>query len=95
MTPIIAEIEITTARRKILAEKYCQKEDPNSQTMQDVFRSLEKSGLLVQKKRNKRTTLYVIPLISATRGFTKAYTALNIDYLNLLHETQSKATKIG
>ena len=72
----------------------------NIQTAQDIgeiagaIDGLFKGTEEVQKKRNKRTTLYVIPLISATRGFTKAYTALNIDYLNLLHETQSKATKI-
>ena len=28
-----AEIEITTARRKILAQKYCRKADPNSRTL--------------------------------------------------------------
>ena len=54
MTPINAEIEITTARRKILAQKYCRKADPNSRTLQNVFRSLEKSGLLVQKEKNKQ-----------------------------------------
>ena len=61
MIPITAEIEITTARRKILAEKYYQKVDPNSRTLQNVFRSLEKSDLLIQKQRNKHTTLYVVP----------------------------------
>ena len=49
MTPINAEIEITTARRKILAKRYCRKGDPNSRTLQIVFRSLEISGLLVKK----------------------------------------------
>ena len=81
MTPINAEIEITTARRKILAKRYCRKGDPNSRTLQNVFRSLEKSGLLVKKERNKQNTKYVVPLISATRRFTDAYTALNLDYL--------------
>lgn len=83
MTPVNAEIEITTARRKILAKRYCRKGDPNSRTLQNVFRSLEKSGLLVKKERNKQNTKYVVPLISATRRFTDAYTALNLDYLNL------------
>lgn len=95
MTPINAEIEITTARRKILAKRYCRKGDPNSRTLQNVFRSLEKSGLLVKKERNKQNTKYVVPLISATRRFTDAYTALNLDYLSLLHETQTEAIKIG
>ena len=95
MTPINAEIEITTARRKILAQKYCTKNDPNSRTLQNVFRSLEKSGLLLKKERNKHTTTYVVPLISATRSFTEAYTTLNLDYLNLLHETQTEAIQLG
>ena len=95
MTPITAEIEITTARRKILAEKYCRKGDPNSRTLQNVFRSLEKSGLLVKKERDKQNTKYVVPLISATRRFTEAYTALNLDYLNLLHDAQTEAIRIG
>lgn len=51
MTPIKAEIEITTARRKILAQKYCTKADPNSRTLQNVFRSLEKSVLLLRKEK--------------------------------------------
>jgi len=95
MTPISAEIEITTARRKILAQKYCTKDDPNSRTLQNVFRSLEKSGLLLKKEKNKHTTIYVVPLISATRSFTKAYTTLNLNYLNLLHETQTEAIQLG
>ena len=33
MTPIMAEIEITTARRKILVPKYCRKADPNSRSL--------------------------------------------------------------
>lgn len=95
MTPINAEIEITTARRKILAQKYCRKADPNSRTLQNVFRSLEKSGLLLRKEKNKQNTKYVVPLISATRSFTEAYTTLNLDYLNLLHETQTEAIRLG
>lgn len=95
MTPITAEIEITTARRKILAQKYCRKADPNSRTLQNLFRNLERSGLLVRKEKNKHNAKYIVPLISATRSFTEAYTALNIDYLNLLHETQTEAIKLG
>jgi len=95
LTPISAEIEITTARRKILAQKYCTKGDPNSRTLQNVFRSLEKSGLLLKKEKKNHNTIYVVPLISATRSFTEAYTALNLDYLNLLHETQTEAIQLG
>lgn len=80
MTPITAEIEITTARRKILAQKYCRKADLNSRTLQNIFRILQKSGLLLEKGKNKHTTKYIVPLISATRSFREAYTELNIDY---------------
>ena len=66
MTPINAEIEITTARRKILAQKYCRKADPNSRTLQNVFRSREKSGLLVQKEKNKQNIRYDISRTLAT-----------------------------
>ena len=51
MTLITVKIEITTARRKILAQKYCRKADPNSRTLQNVFRSLEKSVLLLRKEK--------------------------------------------
>ena len=91
MTPINAEIEITTARRKILAQKYCTKNDPNSRTLQNVFRSLEKSGLLLKKERNKHTTIYVVPLISATRSLYNVKFRL----FNLLHETQTEAIQLG
>jgi len=52
MTPIAGEIEITVTRFKISAEKYCQKGDPNSRTLQNIFRGLKKRGLLIQKQRN-------------------------------------------
>ena len=55
MTPINAETGITTARRRILAQKYCRKAD---RTLQNVFRSLEKSGLLLRKEKNKQNMLY-------------------------------------
>ena len=47
------EIEITTARRKIMAQKYCRKANPNSRTLQNVFRNLQKNGLLLEKGKNK------------------------------------------
>ena len=78
MAPIAAKIKITTARRKILAQKYCRKADPNSRTLQNVFRSLEKNGLFLQKEKNKHNTKYVVPLVSATKSFTDDYTTLNI-----------------
>ena len=37
MSPISAEIELTTPRRKILSEIYCRKGDPNSRTLQNTL----------------------------------------------------------
>lgn len=91
MTPIKGEIEITTPRRKILAKKYCRKADPNSRTLQNTFLQLKKSGLLVEVSKEKHTTRYVVPLISATRSFTESYIALQVSYLELLHSAHIKA----
>lgn len=94
MTPTTCEIEITTARRKLLAEKYCSKKaDPESRSLQNVFRSLTNSGLLVKKYKDKHNVTYGIPLIIATRSFNEQYTGLNLDYLDLLHDIQSNMLK--
>lgn len=62
------EIKLTTARRKLLAEKYCSKKaDPESRNLQNVFRSLTNSGLLVKKYKDKHNVTYGIPLIVATK----------------------------
>ena len=50
-------------------------------TLQKNFRSLEKTGLLLQTSKNKHTTRYAISLISSARSFTDTYTLLNLDYL--------------
>ena len=84
MTPTNCEIKLTTARRKLLAKKYCSKKaDPESRSLQNVFRSLEKNGLIVKKYKDKHTVIYGIPLIVATRSFNEQYAELNIDYLDL------------
>ena len=94
MTPTNCEIKITTARRKLLANKYCsRKADPESRTLQNVFRSLTNSGLLVKKSKDKHNVTYGIPLIVATRSFNWQYTALNMDYLDLLHDIQTNMLK--
>tara|TARA_B110000459_G_C16441716_1_gene416602 strand:+ start:570 stop:869 length:300 start_codon:yes stop_codon:yes gene_type:complete len=84
MTPTKCEIKLTTARRKSLTKKYCSKKaDPESRSLQNVFRSLEKNGLIVKKYKDKHTVIYGIPLIVATRSFNEQYAELNIDYLDL------------
>lgn len=81
MSPITCEIKITTGRRKLLVKKYCsEKANPESRTLQNVFRSLEKSGLIVKKDKNNISDVG-IPLITATRSFTEQYAELNMDYL--------------
>ena len=94
MTPTNCEIKITTARRKLLAEKYCSKKaDPESRSLQNVFRSLTNSGLLVKKYKDKHNVTYGIPLIVSTRSFNQQYTGLNMDYLDLLHDIQTNMLK--
>ena len=88
------EIKLTTARRKLLAEKYCSKKaDPESRSLQNVFRSLTNSGLLVKKYKDKHNVTYGIPLIVATKSFNEQYTGLNMDYLDLLHDIQINILK--
>jgi len=94
MTPTNCEIKLTTARRKLLAKKYCSKKaDLESRSLQNVFRSLEKNGLIVKKYKDKHTVTYGIPLIVATRSFNEQYAELNIDYLDLLHDIQTHMLK--
>jgi hypothetical protein len=84
MTSTSCEIKITTSRRKLLAKKYCSKKaNPESRSLQNVFHSLEKNGLIVKKYKDKHNTIYCIPLIVATRSFNEPYTTLNMDYLDL------------
>ena len=82
MTPIKCEIEIIMTRKKNLAKKYCQKNDPDSCTLQNVFRSLEKNGLLLQTSKNKHITCSQC-CYSVHMSFTDSYTFLNLDYLEL------------
>ena len=37
----------------------------------------------------------LIPIINPTRRFIETYRSLNLGYLNLLHERQAEAIKIG
>lgn len=54
MSPITAEIELTTARRKILAEIYCRKGDPDSRGLQNTIKKIVGSGILVPKEPGQR-----------------------------------------
>ena len=63
MTPIKGEIKMTTARRKLLAKKYCRKVDLKSRTLQNTFLQLKRSGLVVEVEKEKHTTTYMVPLI--------------------------------
>ena len=94
MTPINSEIKLTTARRKLLAKRYCSKKaDSESRSLQNVFRSLEKNGPIVKKYKDKHNVTYRILLIVATKSFNEQYAELNIDYLDLLHDIQTHMIK--
>ena len=70
----IAEIENIT---NIQATKL----DSDSNELEELLANLRTEKQKQLKDRNKHTTSYVVPLISATRSFTEAYTTLNLDYL--------------
>jgi hypothetical protein len=50
----------------------------DSRTLQNTFKSLENSSLLLKIDKKKHTTTYVVPLISTTKGFTDLYMSLNV-----------------
>ena len=93
LSPVTAEIELNTARRKILSERYCRKGDPDSSTLQNKIKKFKDIGLLVKKGRYKYVTTYVVPIITATSQFTPRYTNMALDYLDLLHEAQMVAIR--
>ena len=47
MPTIKAEIELTTARQKILSEMFFRKDDPNSRTLQNMIKKFEKIAMLI------------------------------------------------
>lgn len=60
------EIKLTTARRKLLAEKSVVKK-PIQKVVIYKMCSLTNSGLLVKKYKDKHNVTYGIPLIVATK----------------------------
>jgi hypothetical protein len=56
LTSITDEIKINTVRRRIVANKDCQKDNPKSLILQNIFRNLEKSGVLVGKNKLKHSS---------------------------------------
>ena len=59
------EIKLTTARRKLLAEKSVVKKPIQKVVIYKM--SLTNSGLLVKKYKDKHNVTYGIPLIVATK----------------------------
>ena len=77
MTPTNCEIKLTTARRKLLAKKYCSKKaDPESRSLQNVFRSLEKNGLIVKKYKVKYSLFINVLIISFFKAMDRCKTLI-------------------
>ena len=50
--PLFRLVTIGPERRKILADYYSRSNDPNSRAVQNIFRGLTKSGLLVKCRKS-------------------------------------------
>lgn len=87
-------ITIGPEKRKILAKYYSRSSDPNSRSVQNIFRALTKSGLLVKCKKtdsickNNKTyeTTYRVPFIVSQQRLNKKFITMNNEIIQLKSE---------
>ena len=87
-------ITIGPEKRKILAKYYSRSSDPNSRSVQNIFRALTKSGLLVKCKKtdsickNNKTyeTTYRVPFIVSQQRLNKKFIMMNNEIIQLRSE---------
>lgn len=87
-------ITIGPKKRKILAKYYSRSSDPNSRSVQNIFRALTKSGLLVKCKKtdsickNNKTyeTTYRVPFIVSQQRLNKKFIMMNNEIIQLRSE---------
>tara|TARA_B110000046_G_scaffold62583_1_gene70120 strand:- start:2523 stop:3350 length:828 start_codon:yes stop_codon:yes gene_type:complete len=87
-------ITIGPPKRKILAKYYSRSSDPNSRSVQNIFRALTKSGLLVKCKKtdsicknNKAyETTYRVPFIVSQQRLNKKFIMMNNEIIQLRAE---------
>lgn len=87
-------ITIGPKKRKILAKYYSRSTDPNSRSVQNIFRALTKSGLLVKCKKtdsickNNTTyeTTYRVPFIVSQQRLNDKFISMNNEVIQLRAE---------
>lgn len=87
-------ITIGPEKRKILAKYYSRSSDPNSRSVQNIFRALTKSGLFVKCKKtdsickNNKTyeTTYRVPFIVSQQRLNKKFIMMNNEIIQLRSE---------
>ena len=94
-------ITIGPERRKILAEYYSRSNDPNSRSVQNIFRGLTKTGLLVKCKKsdlicksNKTYEVtYRIPFIVSQQKMNDSFVKLQREIIQLKSELHKMSLK--
>ena len=87
-------ITIGPQKRKILAEYYSRSDDPDSRSVQNIFRALTKCGLFVKCKKtdlickNNKTyeTTYRVPFIVSQQRINKKFIMMNNEINQLKSE---------
>ena len=87
-------ITIGPRKRKILAKYYSRSNDPDSRSVQNIFRALTKSGLLVKCKKtdsickNNKTygTTYRVPFIVSQQRLNKKFIMMNNEIIQFKAE---------
>ena len=87
-------ITIGPKKRKILAAYYSRSDDPDSRSVQNIFRALTKCGLFVKCKKtdlickNNKTyeTTYRVPFIVSQQRINKKFIMMNNEIIQLKSE---------
>ena len=93
-------ITIGPEKRKTLALYYSRSNDPNSRSVQNIFRALTKSGLLVKCKKtdsickNNKTyeTTYRVPFIVSQQRLNKKFIMMNNEIIQLRSELLERSS---
>jgi hypothetical protein len=94
-------ITIGPERRKVLANYYSRSNDPDSRAVQNIFRGLTKSGLLVKCKKsdlickaNKTYEVtYRVPFIVSQQTLNKNFIKLHKEIIQLKSELHQRSRK--
>ena len=92
-------ITIGPEKRKILAEYYSRSDDPNSRSVQNIFRGLTKCGLLVKCRKNdlicKDNTAYEVTyrvsFIVSQQRVNQSFIKLNEEIIQLKRELKIRS----